>query len=179
MLEGGAARSIPFGRNLLYQWRFIDDLLIINHILDILACYPAFLKVTAENDPDKKEVDFLEVTLKLNAAGKFWFSLFDKRDEFPFICDRYVKKISNMDDSVIRGAFLSQVLRVRHVSQFKEDFLRYCTILCHRFDECGLALDDFRMVAKKLRKDYHLDITEVLNIFFAERAQQNGNYAEV
>jgi hypothetical protein len=81
-----------------------------------------------------------------------------------------------MDDSVIKGAFLSQVLRVRQVSQFKEDFLRYCTILCHRFDECGLRPDDFRMVANKLQRKYNLNITEVLDKFFSERAQMNGNY---
>jgi hypothetical protein len=81
-----------------------------------------------------------------------------------------------MCDTVIRGAFLSQVLRIRHVCKFREEFVRYAVILMHRFDECGLLLDDMRQVARKLQQKYTINIYDILDRFVAEKAQLEGNY---
>ena len=112
--------------------------------------------------PGTLDADFLDVSLRINEKGKYYYKLYDKRDNFPFYCDRYVKRESNMCRSVQKGSFIGQILRVRTCSFRNSDFKAYGKKVVRRYRECGMPIEDLRQLRWKIKKKYMFDIGPLL-----------------
>ena len=91
--------------------RFIDDECNLNDggefgrsFRDI---YPQELELKCEHQGDR--ASFLELDIKIE-NGLFVYSLFDKRDDFPFHIVRMPHLSSNIPDHVFFGSFMAEVL---------------------------------------------------------------------
>ena len=111
-------------RKLGNTFRFINDLSSINDGGEFESnysnIYPAELQLGKENT-DKHEASFLDFNIKIK-DGKFHFSLFGKRDSFPFSIVRMTDKSSNVPSSINYSAIGAELLRIAQASNNPESF---------------------------------------------------------
>ena len=93
-------------RKLCNIFRFIDDLNSINDDgkieISYSNIYPEELQPVKENT-DKYEASFFDLDIKIK-DGKFRYSIFDRRDLFPFSIVRMPDKSSNIPSSKVYSA---------------------------------------------------------------------------
>ena len=86
-------------------FRFTDDFNSINDIGGFESSYSnIYPKEVDKENTDKHNDSFLELDIKIK-DGKFHFSLFDKRDSFPFSDVRMADKQSNIPSSMVYSAY--------------------------------------------------------------------------
>ena len=133
-------------------FRFIDDLCAINdgglfekHCKEI---YPRELELKKEHGGDR--ASFLDLDIKI-AERQFSFSLFDKRDAFPFSIVRMPHRRSNIPTNMFYATLGSEVLRIGRNTSHLEDFLKSSSSLLRRMKNQGA---ENQAIGKVLRKMY-------------------------
>ena len=126
-------------RKFCNTFRFIDDLNVLNgcgefeqHIPEI---YPAELILNRENETDS-EASFLDLYIKI-VNNKFTFSLYDKRDDFPFTIVRMPFSDSSIPSSVFYSSIGAEVLRIARATSENKSFFESCNIIVQRMIEQG------------------------------------------
>ncbi len=140
-----------------YAFRFIDDLLVVNST-NITECtrrmYPPSLTLTQttceDSDIPFPHAHFLGIDIVATDVGRdlFRMNIFDKRDQFPFIVNRYPKKDSCIPSSIIRGVVIGQVKRYAMICSDNDSFNDECRKLFERMTHNGWSR---RMVLSALR----------------------------
>ena len=118
-------------RKLCNIFRFINDLNPINDDGKFESSYSNIyleeLQLGKENT-DKHEASFLDLDIKISTnffstiSSKFHFSLFDKRDLFPFSIVRMPDKSRNVPSSIVYSAIGAESLRTARASNNLESF---------------------------------------------------------
>ena len=129
-------------RRLCNIFRFIDDLYFINDSGKLESnysnIYPEELQLCKENI-DKHDASFLDLIIKIK-DGKFHFSLFDKRDSFPFSFVRMPNKSSNVPSSIDYSAIRTESLRTARASSNPESFSTAITPLITRMSRQAVSI---------------------------------------
>ena len=111
-------------------WSKQEKLVIFNDLNSIIDdgefkssysnIYPEELKLGKENI-DKHEASFLDLYINIKDR-KFHFSLFDKRNSFPFSTVRMPDKSSNVPSTTVYSAMGAESLRIARASNNSESF---------------------------------------------------------
>ena len=97
--------------------------------------YPTELILNRENETDS-EASFLDLYIKI-INNKFTFSLYDKRDDFPFTIVRMPFSDSSIPSSVFYSSIGAGVLRIARATSEENSFFKSCNIIVQRMIEQG------------------------------------------
>ena len=106
------------------NYRFIDDLIILNggsaFLENFRDIYPGNLELKLEHTGSQATFLDLEIVI---LDGKFYFKLFDKRDNFPFHIVRMPYFDSNIPEFTFYGSVFSEFLRIARCSMCVDSFI--------------------------------------------------------
>ena len=149
-------------RKLCNVFRFIDDLNSINDGREFESnysnIYPEELQIGKENT-DKHETSFLDLNIKIK-DGKFQFSLFDKRDSFPFSFVRMPDKSSNVPSSVLYSVIGAESLRIARASNNPESFSTVKPLIA-RMSRQGVSIGKINSSILNFFNKHHSDFNNV------------------
>ena len=150
-------------RKLCNIFAFIDDLNCMNDGGEFESnfsnIYPQELQLVKENT-DKHEASFLDLNIKIK-DGKFHFSLFDKRDSFPFSIVRMLDKSSNVPSSRVYSAIGAESLRIATASNNPESFFTAIKPLIAHMNWQGVSIGKRNSSFLKFFDKHHSDFNNV------------------
>ena len=148
--------NIHYVRQFNGMYRFIDDLLVTNSSFHEKAreIYPHTLSLTRQNINSDKESHFLDLDIKI-INSRFVIKVYDKRDDFNFIINNFPHYSSNISMSIIKGVYISQLIRYARICTNITDFHerhRYLSkrLINNGYDESVLR-GNFKIFARKNR----------------------------
>ena len=161
-MEKLARRDIVEARKLSDCFRFIDDLLCLNHGEKLAKAkheiYPAELCLNRENKTNRA-VRFLDLKMSIEGS-RINTALFDKRDEFRFKVNKYPHLSSNVHKKRTHGIVISQLMRFAKACMRLPDFVARAREMIKTL--MGKAYD-IRLIKKKLSTFYDKYYSMVCN----------------
>ena len=159
------ARDISKARRFSYIFRFIDDLDAMNDYGEFERCYkdiyPPELELGKENH-NNICASFLDLDIKI-VNRKFVFSLYDKRDAFPFSIVRLPYCSSNMPSKIFYSSIAAEILRIGRTSSAVDDFTIKSKILLERMTKQGAVRHRVDTILSKTFNAHCEDLTHVAN----------------
>ena len=151
--------------------RFIDDLLALNDGGEFGRnhnnIYPVELELKLEHSG--REATFLNLHIRIE-DGKFVYSLYDKRDDFPFAIVRMPHRDSNIPEKIFYSAVVGEFLRIARSSMLYPDFLPKARDLLVRMKNQGATVENLKRSLKKIIENhpetfasYSIEMDNVLN----------------
>jgi len=145
-------RDINKVRRFTNVFRFIDDLVAINDNGEFERCYseiyPPELELKKENI-GYSEGTFLDLMIGIR-DNKFFISLYDKRDTFPFAIVRMPHLDSNIPSKIFYSAFGGEILRFARNTSDPNLFKDNTKCLIHRMLKQGGKNNILTNILKKL-----------------------------
>ena len=135
--------------------RFIDDLLALNDGGEFgrnhINIYPVELELKLEHSG--REATFLNLHIRIE-DGKFVYSLYDKRDDFPFAIVRMPHRDSNIPEKIFYSAIVGEFLRIARSSMLYPDFLPKARDLLVRMRNQGATVENLKRSLKKIIENH-------------------------
>ena len=119
-----------------YVYRYIDDLLTLNdngHFKNIFKdIYPSELELK-QTATSSLGASYLDMDIKVDEGShKFGYTLYDKRNDFPFNVISMPNMRSNVPISPTYGVFYSQVIRIFKANNSFNDFINNIKTLVNK-----------------------------------------------
>ena len=150
-------------RKLCNIFRFIGDLNSINDGGEFESnysnIYPEELQLGQENT-DKHEASLLDLNIKIK-DGKFQFSLFDKRDSFPFSIVRMPDKSGYVSSSIVYSGIGTESLRIATASNNPELFSTAIKPLIARMSRPGVSIGKINSSILTFFNKHHSDFNNL------------------
>jgi hypothetical protein len=165
--------KIDVARTLSNTFRYIDDITSVNDggVFENVykEIYPESLTLKKMNDNDQ-EANVLDIKVKIR-NGKFICSVYDKRDDFPFICNRFPAVDTNISKNSIYNIFTNEMNRFFTICSdtatvFNEIKKLKDLLLARRYLESQLSARFSRFIRKNKQFNRKFDLDFLANNVF-------------
>jgi hypothetical protein len=135
-----------------WSYRLIDDTLSVNNpfwnsAVTVSAedggMYPKCLALN-DTSVSPNHVNFLGMSIRLEADGKLSLDVFDKRTEFPFVVNRYPHMRSLIPSSIPYGVFTGLLYRYYRICSSRVAFVKRCAALAQLMVKRGCSVSRLR-----------------------------------
>ena len=161
VMKNDLRRARRFGNT----FRFIDDLNALNDGGEFERCYKDIYPPESELGKENQNnicASFLDLDIKI-VNRKFVFSLYDKRDAFPFSIVRLPYCSSNMPSKIFYSSIAAEILRIGRTSSVADDFTEKSKILLERMTKQGAVRHRVDNVLCKTFNTHSHELTHVAN----------------
>jgi hypothetical protein len=118
-------------KSLNNTFRYIDDITSVNDdgIFEKVykEIYPRSLSLKKMNETDQ-QANVLDISVNIQ-NGKFLCKVYDKRDEFPFVCNRFPSVDTNIAKNAIYNVFSNELHRYFNICSTSDILVREVTKL--------------------------------------------------